>query len=926
MDIFLSDTRWINPVVDLAVRTNSKLKLMTLIVTMVASALFFGLKFSVGAQYVSEYQRYVHMYVNSGTLGNWTYIEKPVFPVILNDFQVAVGQNWSIVCPLQAALSYHVYLYGKWINNLSGNKTDYDVYVYNPDGTMESYHTSSAGLPEHLGNAPDEPFLVPKQTGNYTFTIVNDARDSAGSSQATFMIIENIECNTWYQKYMEGNDDKGLPLFNANWAYEFVAESQHVEIRVKVPSTLDVYEARLFLMAYPAQTNYTTLDGIPLAWEQGLYGNRSNNLGGYNIDSQGYEGVTYASCENYGQDMTLGFDPPHGKCLYHLVLMGESGYGNVSFLVKTVDSGLQPLHNPDRVFPDENATITYVSKSTDLRNASLQYSVDDWKTVNATAMNILDDNRTCTQIIPMQAPNALVCYRVEAVDSIGDALVATGNYSVGQLARTYLPKPMVPVFFNESQIPIGREWSIVCPLEANHSYHVYCYGEWVNLGPDPETDYDINIYDPLGEMKGYHTESAGLPEHLGTTVNDPFFVPDQTGNYTFVIVNDAIESNGTQQATFMIIEDPGCNVWHERYIEGEEDHDPFALNTRWAYELATESQFVEVYVKVPITLDMYEARLYLMADPQSQNISILNGVPLAWEPGLYGNRSGNNRVIGGYNPETKGYRGVAWASCEQYGETMFMNFTSPFLGENLYHLVLIGEVGSGKIEFLVKTEFNQTSLIPSTMPERVYPNDNVTIAYTSNSTSLEQAVLEYSTDSWKTVNELNMEIRDRTCWGSIPGQTAGTLVSFAVEANDTLEDVLAANGQFSVKQPSILNVTTSQAEVRVGENVTISGSLLPRAGNMSIIVSAFSENSSKEIECNTLEDGTFTTSFKVETVGNWIVSARFNGNDSIYQTESYQLEIRVDEPLLAKYSLYIFGGTGAATAIVIVLYIRKLRR
>ncbi len=52
-----------------------------------------------------------------------------------------------------------------------------------------------------------------------------------------------------------------------------------------------------------------------------------------------------------------------------------------------------------------------------------------------------------------------------------------------------------------------------------------------------------------------------------------------------------------------------------------------------------------------------------------------------------------NNLVGGYNLESKEYRGVAYASCEFYGQDMFLNFTSPFPGKNLYHLVFIGEVG-----------------------------------------------------------------------------------------------------------------------------------------------------------------------------------------------------------------------------------------
>ena len=134
--------------------------LVFLVVAMVAS-LFLVPRFSVEAQVFPEYQRYVHTYFNYGVLGNWTYVEKPMFPVYLNDSQVSIGQNWSVVCPLQANHSYHVYCYGAWVNTGAEPKTDYDIYVYNPEGTLESMHTEAAGLPEHLGTTVDDPFFVP---------------------------------------------------------------------------------------------------------------------------------------------------------------------------------------------------------------------------------------------------------------------------------------------------------------------------------------------------------------------------------------------------------------------------------------------------------------------------------------------------------------------------------------------------------------------------------------------------------------------------------------------------------------------------------------------------------------------------------------------------------------------------------------------
>jgi len=599
----------------------------------------------------------------------------------------------------------------------------------------------------------------------------------------------------------------------------------------------------------------------------------------------------------------------------------------VSFLVKTAfDSGLKPSNNPDQIMPGDNAPITYISQTTDLENATLGYSTDNWQTNSTLNMSILGDNRTCSQVIPAQLPGSTVYYRVEALDFMGDTLVANGTYVVLQLPVTDLDKPMIPVYINDSQIQIGKNWTIVCPLQANHNYHVYYYGKWINTGPNPVTDYEVYVYDPSGTMVGYHTPAAGFAPNLGSTVDQAFFVPQYTGNYTFVIRNDARESNGTQQATFMIIENVDVNVWHQTYIEGKDDNSMPLLDTSWAYDFTTDSQYIEVHVRVPQTLDMYEARLYVMSNPKTGNQTILNNFPLAWEPGLYGNVSQDKTPVGGYNLESKGYRGNAYASCEYYGQNMYLNFTSPYPGTSLYHLVFIGEAGSGTIDFLVKTEFNNSFLTPSTIPNRAFPGNNATVSYTSNSTALENATLEYSSDGWRTENSTSMTIlQNMTCSAVIPEQPAGTVVEYRVTADDVLDNVLSANGSYPVKYPSTLNFTKVNIKASPGDNVTIKGSLTPQAVDMPIIVSIASANGSKDILCYTLNDSTFSVYFEPDTVGTWIASARFNGTDTVYGSDAPTISIVVEEGLLAQYSIYVLGGIGAVATASVVMYVRKIR-
>jgi hypothetical protein len=442
----------------------------------------------------------------------------------------------------------------------------------------------------------------------------------------------------------------------------------------------------------------------------------------------------------------------------------------------------------------------------------------------------------------------------------------------------------------------------------------------VNTGAAPKTDYDIYVYNPQGELESQHTEAAGLPEHLGTTVDDPFFVPAYSGNYTFVITNDVRESHGAQAATLMIIENVECDRWYTLSVDGK-NGGLQAFNTSWAYEFSTDSR-LELWVRVPNTLDMYEARVYLMSDQKSISV---NNVSLPWEPGLYGNQSGS---VGGYNLEDGGYRGVAYASCEYNGQDMFLNYTATLKGKNVYHLVLMGEAGSGNIEFLVKTKFGG-SLLPLTFPKKVYPNNDTLIAYVANSTALENATLRYTADNWKNLTEVPMMVSNRTCNATIPPQQAGTIVKYAVQAVDTLMNNLTATGNFTVKHPSsIANFNTTRKTVTLGENITVTGTLNAEAAGASVNVQFIHLNETKTVQCTPLANGTFTASFQLGAAGNWTVQAAVSENDTVYGCESGAVLVMVQEPsFFVANGLFIGGGVGGGLAAVgAVVYLKKFRR
>jgi len=87
-----------------------------------------------------------------------------------------------------------------------------------------------------------------------------------------------------------------------------------------------------------------------------------------------------------------------------------------------------------RVTPDNDTTLTFVSDSTDLRNATLNYSVNNW--INFSVLNMrLIDKRTCSAVVPGQPAGNTVEYKAEAIDDLENVLTYNGNYTVKYVSQ-----------------------------------------------------------------------------------------------------------------------------------------------------------------------------------------------------------------------------------------------------------------------------------------------------------------------------------------------------------------------------------------------------------------------------------------------------------------------------------------------------------
>ncbi|TEU10310.1 hypothetical protein E3J20_04540, partial [Candidatus Bathyarchaeota archaeon] len=256
-------------------------------------------------------------------------------------------------------------------------------------------------------------------------------------------------------------------------------------------------------------------------------------------------------------------------------------------------------------------------------------------------------SRTLAFLVLVTLTIAGYLYVASTPSASGDSLTDTlfGNITV-------IREPVQAIEIAEDFIPVGEANTFIYYLEKGHKYHIYLSGEWA----DPtthETDYDIYVYKLIGsaaQLISTHTEAAGLLEQVGNDELGQFFIPDSTRLYYFTIRNDALESSAAEPATLMVLEHIETNTWLDVWMEGKVNEQTVS-DTLWSYEFVTSSPRIRVDLRVPISLDMYEARLYVMGNPAAGKGELMEGIPVAWEPGLRGELSG---FYGGFNFDPQG--------------------------------------------------------------------------------------------------------------------------------------------------------------------------------------------------------------------------------------------------------------------------------
>jgi hypothetical protein len=173
-----------------------------------------------------------------------------------------------------------------------------------------------------------------------------------------------------------------------------------------------------------------------------------------------------------------------------------------------------------------------------------------------------------------------------------------------------------------------------------------------------------------------------------------------------------------------------------------------------------------------------------------------------------------------------------------------------------------------------------------------------------------------------------MDINNQTvCSTTLPGQAAGTLVQYQITADDTMCNVLSAFGNYTVKQAATINITTNKGNITLGQNITVSGLLIPSSNESRVTLQFLSVNSTKTLDCAVSFDGSFNVTMMPEESGMWMVTAMGLETSTAYPCEVGGLLVTVNEPpLYVKYSLYIIIGLVVTCVVGGVVYFLKFRQ
>ncbi len=476
-------------------------------------------------------------------------------------------------------------------------------------------------------------------------------------------------------------------------------------------------------------------------------------------------------------------------------------------------------------------------------------------------------------------------------------------------------EPFEPQEIKEGDIPyrpygnsVPKEYR--CYLQAGHKYHIFLVGDWITNNTQDATDYDIEVRNPNNVVVSINTEAAGLPEQVANDEKHQYFVPAQTGDYRFIIYNDPKDSAPGKEdaAVFMIIEHLEVNTRYSKELYGKPHVGAeYPSGYKIAYEFNTTSPEFLLNIDVPdpepakgITgLDMYEARVFPMANPEAdigyniQNVGVPNGDLLIGEV--------ENNLYGGFNTDIPGFSFQDMRiSCESAGVDMrkviqMQETNSTEQGQNIfYYLVLLAEYFEGEIEFYIKTDYSPVNLTLLDPPEVGYTNETTLIKVESESVSaIDSMWIEYTTDNWKNTKSITLIDKEDYWLAVLPSFNLHDDVEYRIHAIDEIDNRGLIEGSFTVMNKVEIDFGLSGKVIQGGQTVKITGAATRPSINLKLNLEH--GGNTESINVQTDGDGIFTYDYKPKRIGEYDVTLTYAGDEDYHSAISREKSFRVDK-------------------------------
>ena len=359
----------------------------------------------------------------------------------------------------------------------------------------------------------------------------------------------------------------------------------------------------------------------------------------------------------------------------------------------------------------------------------------------------------------------------------------------------------------------------------------------------------------------------------------------------------------------MIIEHLEMNKRYELYLEGRPSPtQPYPDDYVWAYEFSTPNENFQLHVEVPdpdpkkgkTGLDMYEIRLFPMANPSAEVGHYISGVGVPNGNLVTGEVEGQ---YGLYNTAISGDSFPEWrASCEYAGEDMDVVFGKPQHNvtelvletrEVFYYMAMLAEYYHGTISFYVKTDYREVNVTIIESPEiGITGEEHRVVAEIQGPSLITSAWLNYTTDNWRTEERIQLTEDYGIYDGWLPRFELHDSVQYRVYAEDEIDNSGVGESEFLVLDPVSLDIEADRLKVYGGESIELSGEAVESS---KLLLKIEHSDNNEEISVNVDDEGEWSYVFIPQREGLYSAIVSFDGDDTHPKAESMEIEFSMEK-------------------------------